>query len=1168
MKKILLVFVILQLTYGLYAAGSKIINLNSTGKDFKVLSNTGEKFTFRASFSSLKFEEKVTKNGIFTLISADNCINDGKDGHPALPALKKLMEIPAGSQVRVNILEYEEETIFLDDIGFISHLWPHQPSVRKDQDPETLPFYYDADIYNFPGYLSSLPVEVQFAGILRGTQVGRLVIRPVSYNPSQNSIKVIKNIEAEIVFENADVPGNKEIQAKYYSPYFEKTKSLLVNHNPNFEKDLITTYPVKYLIISDKLFEPSLQPFIQWKTRKGFKVVVAYTDIIGNTTTAIKNYIANQYNNGTPQDPAPTFVLLVGDVQQIPAFSSTSSSPHPTDLYYAEMDGGGDAIPDIYYGRFSAQNVNQLTPQINKTLQYEQCLMPSLNFLQYAVMVAGVDGSMAPTYGNGQINYGVDTYFNPSNGITSHTYLYGSGSPITSDNPAAAAAIRQNVSDGVGIANYTAHCGSSGWSDPSFSTSNIPALTNQDKYCFMIGNCCQSSKFDDSECFAEAILRANNKGAIGYIGASDYSYWDEDYYFSVGAKTVVVNPTYDATKLGFYDRMFHTMGNPESEWFVTGAQIFYAGNLAVTQSGSSVTYYWEEYHLMGDPALMPYLGIPTQLTATYLNSVPLGVTTVSVTTEPYAYVGLSLNNTWVDAKYTGSTGSVILDLSTILTPCTLDVVITKQNRQPHTGTITIVPNNEPYVVYNSHEIHDSGIEVNGNVEYSENVTVDVTLNNVGNVDAQNVSAVLTTGAPDVTITDSSQNFGDITASSSATQPNAFAFTVANLITDQQNIQFTIEASDNLANQWQTNFNVVLNAPIMQVTTVTVDDLTSGNGNGRIDPGETIILNILNLNTGHAISPLPSATLNLVSGDASVPVNQQALSQIAAQGNTTAAYTVNVSPSAQNGSVLSFIYDVDAGGYTANKAFTLTVGLIVEDFETNTFTQFPWNTTTYGNAPWIIINSGSIYEGNYSARSGVIGNNATSQLVMSISVISADTISFYKKVSSEQDYDFLKFQVDGVVKGQWSGEVAWSRNAYYLTAGSHTLKWIYEKDYSVAEGLDAAWVDFIIFPPINLPLAIQQNQTPENYFTVYPNPAGNYATAEFTLDDKSTISLSLINALGQTVTVFALNTPMNKGLHRIVMNTGELSEGIYFCKLNTNNNSESYRNQIIKILVTK
>ena len=89
--------------------------------------------------------------------------------------------------------------------------------------------------------------------------------------------------------------------------------------------------------------------------------------------------------------------------------------------------------------------------------------------------------------------------------------------------------IISDISDGVGFYNYTAHCGSSGWFDPSFSSADVPGLQNDNEFGLMIGNCCQSNKFDEPICFGEALLRANNKGAVGYIGGSNNTYWDEDF---------------------------------------------------------------------------------------------------------------------------------------------------------------------------------------------------------------------------------------------------------------------------------------------------------------------------------------------------------------------------------------------------------------------------------------------------------------------------------------------------------------------------------------------------------------------------------------------------------------------------------------------------------------
>ena len=79
-----------------------------------------------------------------------------------------------------------------------------------------------------------------------------------------------------------------------------------------------------------------------------------------------------------------------------------------------------------------------------------------------------------------------------------------------------------------------AHCGSSGWSDP-LRIQMFAGLQNNGKYGVMIGNCCQSNKFDVNVCFGEKLLRENGKGAVGYIGGSNNTYWDEDYWWGVGS---------------------------------------------------------------------------------------------------------------------------------------------------------------------------------------------------------------------------------------------------------------------------------------------------------------------------------------------------------------------------------------------------------------------------------------------------------------------------------------------------------------------------------------------------------------------------------------------------------------------------------------------------------
>ncbi len=132
---------------------------------------------------------------------------------------------------------------------------------------------------------------------------------------------------------------------------------------------MITEAPVTFVIVSPPTYEAALQPLVQWKTKKGFKVIQAYTNdpAVGTTTTSIKNYLTGLYNNPPAGYNAPSFILFVGDIAQIPTFTNNGQA---TDLRYCEYTN--DNIPEVFYGRFSANNLTQLQPYIDKVLEYEQ----------------------------------------------------------------------------------------------------------------------------------------------------------------------------------------------------------------------------------------------------------------------------------------------------------------------------------------------------------------------------------------------------------------------------------------------------------------------------------------------------------------------------------------------------------------------------------------------------------------------------------------------------------------------------------------------------------------------------------------------------------------------------------------------------------------------------
>ena len=132
----------------------------------------------------------------------------------------------------------------------------------------------------------------------------------------------------------------------------------------------------------------------------------------------------------------------------------------------------------------------------------------------------------------------------------------------------------------------------------------------------------------------------------------------------------------------------------------------------------------------------------------------------------------------------------------------------------------------------------------------------------------------------------------------------------------------------------------------------------------------------------------------------------------------------------------------------------------EDFETGDFSLFDW--TFSGNAEWFITDSESA-NGSYSARSGAINNFHSSSLILEEDIVIDGEISFWKKVSSEEIYDELKFLIDGEILGEWSGEIDWSREVFPVELGHHTFEWKYVKFNGGDVGEDCTWIDFICFP---------------------------------------------------------------------------------------------------------
>ena len=682
--------------------------------------------SLRATFSygSIESQQVATERGTFSEIAIEGTYASGEIGTPELPASHQLLAVPYGATPRVTILNYSTTDYRLSDYG-IGTLLPHQPSVRKDQNPDEVEFVYNASAYQTRSLATAPEASIEVQGTLRGIRVGSLVINPVSYNPTSNTLRVFNDIEVVVSFDGADRAETERMLLSTYSPYFDIVYKQMFNYRQIMDvyddhPDLMA-YPTHMIVVTPQDYVSALQPWINWKIQKGIDVNVVTTAQAGSTYSAIRSYVQNLYNTGVSQGATPTFLVLVGDVAQVPN-TTGSSTQKVTDLYYGSVDN--DYFPDMFYSRMSAENTTQLTAIVNKILQYEQYTMPDPSYLNNVTLIAGWDSYWTSRVGAPTINYATTYYYNTAHGFTqvnSHV------------NQSQYNGCYNALSTGVGFVNYTAHGDNNMWYQPQLTNSGVNALTNTDKYFLAMGNCCLSGNFGySSACFGEAMIRAENKAAYSYIGSCPNTYWYEDYYFGVGATNVFSQtPTLENTATGVYDGIWM------DDTYNTVSSVVFLGNLAVCyahagnyQTSSNPTYYWQAYHVLGDGSIMPYRVNPTANTVSHASSIPAGSGNFMVNAQAGSYVAISQNNVLKGVALVPANGSSVnVTYSGITSGSQVRIVVTKPQRQPYIQDINVGGGTQTYnITVSANPTNGGTVTGGGSYQQGQSCTVSATAN--------------------------------------------------------------------------------------------------------------------------------------------------------------------------------------------------------------------------------------------------------------------------------------------------------------------------------------------------------------------------------------------------------------------------------------------------------
>lgn len=617
-------------------------------------------------------------------------------GLPEVPVFRTMIAVPPGASVRLPAVQIDEAAIL------IGLLLPAQPSPADapaaqepgDEMPDPkdfmdLPFTRNDEAYRSDKPWPPQPVEVKRMGMVRDLEIWQVSVAAGRYIPATGEILPYKSLTVEFAFE-----GGKE----GFLPSGRQDNPFDGNRNPLYEGDgldgmnplystvinraVLLRYPYEFpivvqplcwgnefLIITDPAFRPAADTLRNWKVSKGISTLVVETGNdpgdAGTTNAAIKAYIKNRYDTCLTR---PSYVLMLGDAEQIPPFyrTTTYGDSAGTDLDYSLMSGA-DILPDLAYGRIPVDTLNQANTVINKIVAYEdtppvnadfydtaamasyfQCCRPdvvndgtdSRSFLETSELIRnhllGQGYAVERIYDTSTAYHndpGEASYYNAATRSTVPNRYYNNallpadlraGSGFVWDGNSAD--VVDAFNDGRFLIMHRDHGGINGWGDPGFGTGNIAAVNNGALLPVVYSVNCASGLWDNETrnpandyytyntnmagvYWAESLLRQDD-GAIGVIGDTRNS--------PTWANSALARGLFDATWPGLVPAFGGAGSIKRLGDILNHAKLYMAGQVGVAQTAGSVTASQSNtniilYHVLGDPTLQMWTSNPHQI---------------------------------------------------------------------------------------------------------------------------------------------------------------------------------------------------------------------------------------------------------------------------------------------------------------------------------------------------------------------------------------------------------------------------------------------------------------------------------------------------------------------------------------------------------------------------
>jgi len=823
-------------------------------------------------------------------------------GDAALPTITRLLAIPFDSEPEIRVLS--ESYSELDNVTL---------AAAQREELEGLTPLDKTPIDRTPQL-----VKGEMAGEMRDLKLYSVTISPVQYFPDEKRLRVLNEISLEISHAGSQATRYPDQISEAFLPIY---RSIL--DNPAVFDPIHPTRGAYWIIFPDT-FAANIQPLADWKKAKGFAVEMIRKSQIGsNSYAVIKNYIAARFDSCLVK---PDYILIVADVI-MPNSNGIATREYLNPLGQGDIESdnfytflyGNDYFPEIFIGRIAFDERNELGYFTNKLFTYERTpYMDDTGWYLRATVVAGME-EWRQVYSTRVTKLWCREAM-MENGFTRvDTFFAGYSDYIPPS------AINASINGGVAYVNYRGFGGADYWVPPDYSVSNLNQLSNGPMYPIMTSIVCGTGDFNDDVdvCFGEVWIRANNKGGSGFIGNSNHD-----------AHTFWTNAIDVGIYWGWFDAGVSTLAQAQ----LMGKMTLYDAFPGERSPGGQVELYFNSYNILGDPEVNCWTGIPRQLLMICPDSLAFGQNRLDVHVQDNmsAPVEGAAVCIWKGAEvfatgFTGADGDYHF-LCAPSSPGSMKVTVTAQGYIPIEDSV-LYYTGAAVVSYASHAVDDdsegeSSGDGDGLFNASERIDLPVVLSNFGTTDtAFGVSTTISCQAAGITITRSSASYLDIAPGGTATPDNPFLIQVAPDILDGTIARFLLDITDQSAHAWQG----IVSIPLVAARMTVEHDYVIDNGNGRIDPGETIELVAVARNTGN--KALLGASAVLRTADPKVHVIDSTASLGNCQPGDTLSndsdhFVVSIDPDIYVGHQINFSVEYTGSGpQVTGASFNETAGTI-------------------------------------------------------------------------------------------------------------------------------------------------------------------------------------------------------------------------------------------------